>query len=111
MHLTEKILGKSPQMLRCFHQPVEHRIGVHLEDPRGGADAQSLSQARQDLHDQFHGHLFAMEDRAMMLGKVAVARGAVELSPGTATGIAVGPEIPQPEPAAIATACMGTEVL
>jgi len=47
----------------------------------------------------------------MMLGKIAFARGAVELAPGTATGMTVGPEVAQPEPAAIATARMGTEVL
>jgi hypothetical protein len=47
----------------------------------------------------------------MMLGKEAFARGAVELSPGTATGMAVGTKVAQPEPAAIATARMGTEVL
>src|SRR5262245_58774169 len=52
-----------------------------------------------------------MKDRAMMLGKVALARGAMELSPETATGMAVGTEVAQPEPAAIATARMGIEML
>src|SRR5437870_5657898 len=52
-----------------------------------------------------------MKDRAMMLRKVACALGAQELSPETATGMAVGTEVPQPQPAAIATARMGTEVL
>src|SRR6266581_8282940 len=52
-----------------------------------------------------------MKDRAMMLRKVAFARGAMELSPETATGMAVGTKVPQPKPAAIATARMGTEVL
>jgi hypothetical protein len=52
-----------------------------------------------------------MKDRAMMLRKIAFARGAMELSPETATGMAVGTEVPQPKPAAIATARMGTEVL
>src|SRR5919202_2527840 len=50
-----------------------------------------------------------MKDRAMMLGKVAFARSAVELSPRTATGMAVGTEVAQPPPAAIATACMRTK--
>lgn len=90
---------------------MQHGIGVYLEDPRGGADAQPLSQACQDPYDQLHGHLFAMQEGAMMLRKIAFARGAMELSPGTATGMAVGTEVAQPEPAAIATARMGAEML
>src|SRR5690349_9781744 len=52
-----------------------------------------------------------MKDRAMMLGKVALARSTLELSPGATTGMAIGAEVAQPEPAAIAAARMGTEVL
>jgi hypothetical protein len=111
VHLTQEVAGKGLKLLGRFHQPVEHGIRGHLEDPRGGADAQPLSQARQYPHDQLHGHLFAMEDCAMMLGKVAFARSAVELAPGTATGMAIGTEVAQPEPATIATARMGAEVL
>jgi hypothetical protein len=44
------------------------------------------------------------------LKEIALARGAVELSPGTTTGMAVGTEVAQPESAAIATAPMGAEV-
>ncbi len=91
MHRTEKVPGKGPQLLRRFDQPVQHGIGVNLEDPRGGADAQPLSQARQYPHDQFHGRLFAMEERAVRLQKVPPARGTVELTPGTSIGMAIGP--------------------
>src|SRR5205823_13137171 len=38
-------------------------------------------------------------------------RGAVALAPGAATGMAMGAEMPPPQPAAIATAPMGAEVL
>ncbi len=51
-----------------------------------------------------------MEDRAVMLRERALARGTLELSPRAATGMAVGAQVPQPQPAAIATAGMGTEV-
>src|SRR5262245_31746298 len=51
-----------------------------------------------------------MKDGAMMLGEIAFARGTVELAPGAPIGMAVGTEIAQPEPAAIATASMGTKV-
>jgi hypothetical protein len=43
-----------------------------------------------------------MEDRAVRLSKVAVAPEAVQLPPGTATGMAIGPQVVQPQPTAIA---------
>jgi hypothetical protein len=39
------------------------------------------------VDDQFHSDLFAMEERAMMLGEIAFARGTVELAPGAAIGM------------------------
>src|SRR5215813_2043114 len=47
----------------------------------------------------------------MGLQKVAVARRAMELAPRAATGMAVGAQVSQPQPAPIATAPMGAEVL
>jgi hypothetical protein len=44
------------------------------------------------------------------LGKKAVARGAVELPPGAAAGMAIGAQVPQPQPAAIVTIGMGTKM-
>jgi len=111
VHLTQEVACKGLKLLGRFHQPVEHGIRVHLEDPRGGANAEPLRQAGQHADDQLHGDLLSMKDRAMMLGKVPFACDAVELAPGTATGMAIGTEVPQPEPATIATARMGTEVL
>ena len=52
-----------------------------------------------------------MKNRAMMLGKIAVARGAVQLPPGAATGMAIGPQVVQPQPAAIVTIGVRTKVL
>src|SRR5262249_29144385 len=46
----------------------------------------------------------------MMLGKIAVARGAVKLTPGAATGMAIGPQVVQSQPAAIITSGVGTKV-
>jgi hypothetical protein len=45
-----------------------------------------------------------------MLRKVAIAGGTVELAPGATTGMAVGAEIAQPQPAAIVTAVVGTKL-
>src|SRR5258706_14102915 len=52
-----------------------------------------------------------MEDRPVVLGDIPLARGALEWAPGPAIGIAIGAQIAPPEPAAIATASMGAEVL
>src|SRR5499426_521291 len=52
-----------------------------------------------------------MKDRAVMFGKVSLTRGALELAPGAAIGMAIGAQIAPPQPAAIATAPMGAEVL
>src|SRR2546428_6784546 len=108
--LTQEIACKGLELVHCFSQPLQHRIRVHLEHPRGGPNAQTLSQTRQHAHDQLHGDLFAMKDGAMMLGKIAFARGTVELSPGTTIGMPIGAQIAPSQPAAIATAGMGTEV-
>src|SRR5262245_1195799 len=46
----------------------------------------------------------------MMLGKVPFAGSTVELTPLTPAGMAVGAQVAQPQPAAIVTARMGTEM-
>src|SRR6516165_3255196 len=51
-----------------------------------------------------------MKERAVMFGKVTLARGAVQLPPGAARGMAIGAYIAQPEPAAIVTTGVGTKV-
>src|SRR4029453_9757491 len=49
-----------------------------------------------------------MQRRAMRLKKIPVTGTARELSPGTTTGMPVGRDIAQPEPAPIATVGIGT---
>src|SRR5215813_7956703 len=51
-----------------------------------------------------------MKEGAMRLQKVAVAGCAVELSPGATTGMAIGAEVSQAQPAAIVTGGMRTEM-
>src|SRR2546428_12181965 len=51
-----------------------------------------------------------MQRRAMRLKKIPVTCAAIELSPGTTTGMTVGRDIAQPEPAPIATVGIGTEI-
>jgi hypothetical protein len=61
VQITEKIGGKGPQMLGRLDQPVQHRIGANLEDPRGRPNAESLRQADQHPHDQVYLGLLAMK--------------------------------------------------
>ena len=68
---------------------------------RGSPNAQAFGQARQHAPDQLHRRLLAMKDRAVMLWEIPVAAEAVELPPRAATGMAIGPQIPQPSPTAI----------
>src|SRR2546427_2105332 len=77
--LTQEIACKGLELVCGFSQPLQHCVGVDLEHSRGASDTQPLGQTRQHTHDQLHGDLFAMKDRAMMLGDIACARGTVEL--------------------------------
>ena len=85
-------------------------MGVDLEDPRRGADSETFSQSSQDLHDQIAHRLFAVEERAMRLQKVTLARRTVKLAPGAATGMTVGAQITKPQPTPVVTLGVGTKV-
>src|SRR5262244_3830729 len=51
-----------------------------------------------------------MKNRPVMLWKIPQAAEALKLSPRRAIGMAVGAQVPQPQPATIPTARMGTKV-
>src|SRR5262249_35237759 len=110
MYVAQEIARKGAQLLGRLNQPLQDRIGVDLEDSRGGTDTQTLGEARQDAHDALHGRLFAVEEGAMGLQKVALARGTVELTPGTTARMAIGPQVAQRQPATIGTVAMRTKV-
>src|SRR5262244_4169498 len=103
VQVVQEVLRKGPQVLRRLYQPVQHGVGIDLEHPRGAADAQALSEATDDVHDEVNRDALAMEQGAVMLGKVPFAGCTVELPPLPPAGMAVGAEIPQPYPAAIVT--------
>ena len=90
VYFTEKITRKCLELIGRFHQPPQHRVRVNLKHPGGGPHAQTFGQARQHADDQLHGDLIAMKDRAVMLRKIALARGTVALSPRSTTGMAIG---------------------
>ena len=70
VEITQKIGGKGAELLGRLGQPLQHRVGSDLEDPRRGADTQALSQTGQDPHDELDRGLFAVENRAMGLQKI-----------------------------------------
>src|SRR5262249_43986020 len=109
--LAEEIRGEGLELLSRFHQPVQDGIGGDLKDPRGGAKAKALSQACQDADDQFHLHLLAMKNRAVVLREIPLARSALELAPLAAIRMAIGTEVAPPQPTAIATARVGAKML
>jgi hypothetical protein len=51
VQVTEKIGGKGLQLLRRFHQPLEHRARIDLKDSGGGPNTQALGQAGQHAHE------------------------------------------------------------
>src|SRR5262249_48913122 len=108
--IAEKIRGKGSQVPGRLGQPLQHRVGSDFEDPSSGTDTQALSQASQDPHDEFDRGLFAVEERAMRLQKVALTCRAVELAPGAPTRMPVRAQIAKPAPALIVTMAVRTEV-
>src|SRR5499426_528352 len=111
VQVVQEVLRKGPQLLRRLHQPVQHRVRSDLEDPRGAANAQTLSEAADHVHDEVNRDALAVEQGALGLQKVSIAVGAVQLTPRPTAGMAIGPEVAQAEPAAIATVGSRTELL
>src|SRR5216683_2987042 len=90
---------------------MQHRVRIDLEDPCGAANAQALSEAADHVHDEVTRDALAVEQGAMGLQKIAIAAGAVHLPPGPTAGMAIGPDVAQAEPAAIATVGSRTALL
>jgi hypothetical protein len=109
-HVVQEVLREGPQLLGRVDQPLQHRIRIDLEHPCGAPDAQALSQARDDAHDELDRGALAMKDRAKGLEKIAATGDAQQLPPGPATGMAIGTEIAPAHPAPIGTVWVGAEM-
>ena len=110
-HVVEEILREGCRMLRDLNQPRQNGIGIALEAPGAGADAQAF---RQRVHrpPQLLGRAaLAMERRAVGLLEIALARRAGALPPGATTRMAVGTEMAQPHPPPIGTGGGRAELL
>src|SRR5215471_14062181 len=104
------MLGEGPQLLRRVDQPPEHGIRIDLEHPRRAPEAQTLSQAREDPHDEVDGSALAVKERPKGLEKVTTTDHTQQLPPGTPIGMAIGAEIAPAHPAAIETVRVRAEV-
>jgi hypothetical protein len=109
-HVVQDMSGEGLQLLRCFDQPLQHGLGVHLEHPRRAPDTQAFGQARDDAYDELDGGALAMKERAEGLQKRATTDHTQQLPPGTTAGMAIGAEIAPAHPAPIGTVRVRAEV-
>ena len=110
LQIVQEIVRKGLQLVSGLDQPLQDGSGIDLEPPRRAPDAQAFGQARDDPYNEVRRGPLPVKDGAEGLQKVAVTDDAQQLAPGTATGMAVGTEVTQPEPAAIATVRVRAEV-
>src|SRR5262249_36337327 len=109
-YIVQEVLRERPQLLCRFNQPLQHRIRLDLEHPRRAPDAQALSQARDDTHDEVDGGTLPMKDRPEALQDAAATGDAEQLPPGTTVGMAIGAEIAPAHPTPVRTVRIGTEM-
>src|SRR5438093_8578781 len=97
-------------VVRDCDEPGEHRVGINLEDAGDRTNPQAFRQRAHRPHELFRRHARAMQWRAVGLLEITATAGAMQLSPRATARMPVGPNITQPEPAAIATVGIGTEM-
>jgi hypothetical protein len=110
LQLVQKVARKSVELFGGFHQPVEDGIGIDFEDPRRASDAQPFGQAGDDVHDELGRGAFAMENRAVGLIEVPLARHTLQLPPGLAARMPIGADVAPAEPPVIGAILLRTEV-
>src|SRR5215831_13991419 len=107
-HVVQKMLREGLELIRRRYYPVQHRVRVHLEYPGDRTNAQPFGQGP---HHQLGGDARAMQGRAMGFEKIAPAGHALQLPPPSTTGMTVGADIAQSDPAVIITAWSGAELV
>src|SRR5712691_6821528 len=110
VHIAEERAGKRLELLCRFHEPLQHGVRVNLKHPGRGAYAQAFGQARQYTDQQLHRNPLAVKERTVRLQKASFTSATVPLSPQATAGMAMRAEVPQPQPALIITARMGTKM-
>src|SRR5262249_30525515 len=98
-------------MIRGIAQPRTHRVRGHLEHAGDRTNAQPCRQRTNRPDEPIGWHPLPVQRRAMRLKKIPATLAAIELSPGAATGMTVGCDMAQPQPATIVTVGIGTEMM
>jgi hypothetical protein len=111
LDVVQEIRRKRLEVVGGFHQPRQHGVRINLEHPRYRADTQAFSQRGHHAHEPLGRHAPAMQGRAMGFEKIASARHTGQLPPGTATGMAIRPDIAAPHPAIIVARWLGAEMV
>ena len=107
----QDVAGKGLELLCCLHQPLQHRLRVHLEYSHRATDTQTFGQTRDDAHDELDEGALAVKERAEGLEKIAVTGDAQQLPPGASIGMAIGAQIAPAHPAVIGTVRVGTKMV
>src|SRR5882724_5681652 len=93
-------------MLGDLDQPRQDGLGIDLKDAGYGTNAHALSQRAHRPHQQVDRHTLAMPRGAMGLLDRAITARAMPLPPGATTGMPIGTDMAEPDPAPIGTVRM-----
>jgi hypothetical protein len=106
----EEVWGKALELVRGFHQPLQDGVGVDPKDAGHGAEAEPFRQGADGPDQHLWADALAMKERTVGLQKVTAAGDAVQLSPDSPAGMAIGAQIAKPYPALVNTARLRAEV-
>src|SRR5215813_12439878 len=107
----QEVLGEGSEMVGGCDQPLQHGIGVDLEHPGHGADAQTFGQRSHGAHQFVDGDVLAVQRRAMELMEIAEAGNALKLTPWVAARVPVGAEVAASQPIVVGTIQVWTELI
>src|SRR5712691_9027788 len=109
-HVGQEILAKGRGVVRHLDQPLQHGVWVDLEHPGHSADAQTFRQGTNRPHEEVRRDALPMHGRALGLLTVALTLETIQLTPGTATWMAIGSDVATARPPLIRTVGMGAEM-
>ena len=69
--IAQEMAREGLQVLGCLDQPGQDRVGIDLEDPGYGADAQTLSQSRDGPYQLVGSDLLAVKRRARSFQEIS----------------------------------------
>ena len=101
--VLEDVLGEGCEMVGGFDEPREHGMRGDLEHAGDRSNPQACRPRPYRPHQQIGRHPLARKAGAMGLKEGAPTAAARQLAPGATMGMAGGPDMASPQPAAIGT--------